>query len=497
MSDSLKDKYPTLAPHQASLVDSILTTSAPKQIYLQAAAGTGATMAVCNAIAIGMEAGRFNRVLFFGRRAMLDHAKLTIEDLSNGSPCFTLDGRSLKYLAAEADADSSIWPKRGVFLTSVPFACRAATDYGILDVAWDLIVFDEEVRPNVPADQRQFVETLTQVGATISVFVSRFDASVQRKLFQDNDADVIEVTWQPEQFQNWSGKRLTRPSVQWNVVEYEMSESETAFIDHFYSCRSAIDDIANSSAGEGRFMNFELLIHRATSSIYSLERALMDAQKLIYNLRNAKAHGRGSGTLQQSLFDDEDFDPVATQMDLFSESNSAEEIANLESVIEGIDMMLHDLERIETDEKLAALLRLLPSIESKHVVVMTRYSATLEFLETAVEQEGMDLFTISGRSAIEERQAHFTSFCENGGLLIMTDAAMKGLEFPPTTAVIHYDLPLSPEMMFVRSARFRPYGESATIQMYAIVERNTPLSRVWRKMLSLAMELKEGSPDGA
>jgi superfamily II DNA/RNA helicase len=77
--------------------------------------------------------------------------------------------------------------------------------------------------------------------------------------------------------------------------------------------------------------------------------------------------------------------------------------------------------------------------------------------------------------------------------MLATDVALKGFELPAVSAVIHYDLPMNPDRMYLRLSRFQRVGRSGEIRMYALVESNSVTGRLWEKQLALATDFDSGT----
>jgi superfamily II DNA/RNA helicase len=75
----------------------------------------------------------------------------------------------------------------------------------------------------------------------------------------------------------------------------------------------------------------------------------------------------------------------------------------------------------------------------------------------------------------ERRRETISRFEVEGGLLITTTTALKGLELNYVEAAIHYDLPMSPKEFYVRESRYHRYGRDLPCTVYFLEDESRAL----------------------
>jgi hypothetical protein len=482
MNNINKEQQPVLAPYQASFVEGVLSAAPPAKFVVSAFPGAGVSFTLIRSIAVGIKQKRFRKVLYIGVKPMLELSQLHIVRDNPDCKCMIVNGRNIKELASVTSSKSSAWPDEGVCLTDLKFASRTGVDFGILRSEWDLVVVDCEPESSADEDQNAFLQDLTKLDGAVIVFARRSASSGTRNLVDNNPGGFIQVDWSVKKVRGLIGPQFELPTVKWTIVPYEMSDSELEFLELLFGARRGIVELSSRLKSK-HAITFDLLLQRAMSSLYSLERLLMDSLGHFRKLRNAIAHNRWAGPVQLNLFEEEDYATPVTQMELFSDTADLDDIADIEVAIANIELALRKLETLEGDEKIAKFVELLRSVNSKHVVIITRYSSTLDLLETALEQNGIPAISISAKLPSEDAFSKVSSFCQNGGILVSTDASMQGFEFPSPSTVIHYDIPWTPNALAMRINRFQRYGKAGEIEMFAIVESNSPMASKWQELL--------------
>jgi superfamily II DNA or RNA helicase len=487
MNEQLKDKFPGLAPFQAEFVEQVLDTVAPAILTLQGPAGSGVTTTLCHAAAFGIAMGRFRRVLYVAPRGLIYQVRDTTERADGPVPCYVVDKKQLREFQSSAEVDESIWPTQGVFLVSPEFASRDEQVGVFREAEWDLVVIDEAERfANRRGAKHEFLSLLLQQETGLLVLGNRIRSRRFEDLIVLLPDQANHVIWNPDQLQNWEGEALPSPSIVWTTVKYEMNEREAAFYDQL---EDATRSIYESML---RRLPFSpgLFLHRAMSCLYSVEDVLMEQRHRLRRQRNELAHGAGLTPRQPTLFD---IEPEEQQLSLFADELNEESIAELNAAIEKIESLLNSLEDLDTDSKFEATMVLLDSIDASHVLIISQYDSTLAYLETELEDARPGCLSASGRLQPKELEERLRQFNSQGGLMLATDVALKGFELPAVSAVIHYDLPMNPDRMYLRLSRFQRVGRSGEIRMYALVESNSVTGRLWEKQLALATDFDSGT----
>ncbi|MCB1092250.1 MAG: hypothetical protein KDL87_12010, partial [Verrucomicrobiae bacterium] len=114
--------------------------------------------------------------------------------------------------------------------------------------------------------------------------------------------------------------------------------------------------------------------------------------------------------------------------------NRPEEAFELpEDCLELIHEILWRLDDLGDDPKLAALLHQLQGLrerprETGHIVILTSYLATLDYLACALEDVVPGIFRLSGELSADDRKRVLHAFEEKGGCLICTHAFLDAIQ---------------------------------------------------------------------
>ena len=101
----------------------------------------------------------------------------------------------------------------------------------------------------------------------------------------------------------------------------------------------------------------------------------------------------------------------------------------------------------------------------------------------------MHPITLTGHISADEIESRLSHYRSRGGLLLASDAGLRGFEFPDIDVVLHYDLPWSPDRLHFRIARFNRIEQQGVVRMIGLVEENAVTAKLWDKMLSIAVDL--------
>jgi hypothetical protein len=134
-----------------------------------------------------------------------------------------------------------------------------------------------------------------------------------------------------------------------------------------------------------------------------------------------------------------------------------------------IESLLLQLEQLRVDSRLDCFKFLVEELierKVRHIVAMCEYRTTLDYLAAAVEKFDPPNFRLHSELTDEQRLNIISRFEAEGGLLIITGAASKGVSLCFVGAVIHYDLPVSPMAFYVRESRYNRYGRMQPCTVY-------------------------------
>ena len=151
--------------------------------------------------------------------------------------------------------------------------------------------------------------------------------------------------------------------------------------------------------------------------------------------------------------------------------------ANLHHVLPNIR---YHFIKVLQPEKPEELLRVLDSripIDNK-VLVFANTSSTCNWLSKYLSGKGISHVKFSGKTPPEERQKILNEFkSKDNGIIVSTDLASRGLDFPDLCHVINYDCPLNTTDFIHRAGRTgRARAEYAgTPVVYTLLSRNWEL----------------------
>lgn len=482
----LRDKG--LLPIQTEFGVKLLSTESARVQILNGPPGAGATHTTVATIAEGIESGLLERVLIVAPRDLGFEAVRRLHDSAAEVPTYSVDKESLVEFEAKAGSDSDVWPRRGVFVTSLDFAKQNRVVKYFTDCNWDMVFFDE-AQLLTPGTARGDLLRKTIGGpAKRIVLVDRLGAFHHTDdLLPGFSDDLIEVTtWQLPDLKTWDGKDIVRPQIDWQILQYDMNEGEAAFYEALATTAKQIDTAIGANS-----LFFQALMNRATSCLYSVERALMDQRSRIVHRRNELVHGVDRRYDQLLLFEDEDDGTI--QPDTFGDPS--QQVEQYEATIRQIDDTLAQLEELETDSKADELLRLLHALGEASVCILSQYESTVAYLESRLADEPpFRPNVLSGSVPSGELRERHAMIRSGPGLMLATDAILKGIDFP-ADVVVHYDLPLKPALLYVRVTRVSGPGRSGVVRMIGLVERNAVTGRLWEKLLERAQAMGVEDPN--
>eukprot|EP00795_Rhopilema_esculentum_P001344 gene1344-15744_t len=146
-------------------------------------------------------------------------------------------------------------------------------------------------------------------------------------------------------------------------------------------------------------------------------------------------------------------------------------------------------------DKPSQLIKLLCSriTKEKKSVIFVNSSSTCNWLSKYLEQNSIRHVKLTGKDKPDERHKVFQDLRAGGSeVLLCTDIASRGLDFPDLFYVINYDCPLNPTDFIHRAGR----TGRARAEYFGVPEVYTFLSKNWevmlaRKIQSAALSKKE------
>jgi ATP-dependent RNA helicase RhlE len=145
------------------------------------------------------------------------------------------------------------------------------------------------------------------------------------------------------------------------------------------------------------------------------------------------------------------------------------ETARRNATSENITQLLYQLDR--SDQKRAAVVRLVKSLELSSVIVFTNTKIGAGRLARELIREGISADAIHGDKSQMERLAVLEKFKKGEvAVLVATDVAARGLDIAELPAVINFDVPYSPEDYVHRIGRTGRAGASGQAIMLMTAE---------------------------
>jgi SNF2 family DNA or RNA helicase len=231
-----------------------------------------------------------------------------------------------------------------------------------------------------------------------------------------------------------------------------------------------ISSTYNNAAKERRSaVGFVMTIYRRrlASSFYSLTNTL---KKRLEALKPGPGSPIDPARIEEDLSDDElqaEIMDVEAAQELEAEALTAEEVGDLESLMDSI-------ERLPTDTKAKALLQAINEVCTdgySQAMVFTQYTDTMDFLrEFLVKQSPLRVMCFSGRGGeVLSTDGRWTPVTRDeikhrfqeawADILVCTDAAAEGLNFQFCGALINYDMPWNPMKVEQRIGRIDRMGQ--------------------------------------
>ena len=452
---------------QATFIASFLETDSTPFHLLTAPPGTGKTYASV-AIAAELVARRAKRMLALPPASLCEEWSERLRDAQSEIPVLLVTRQVFREMEAALPIGQSPWNAENIYVISQDLAKQSDLAKGLSAAEWDLVIVDEAHRFAAPQRaallnkliSSDLVRRLLLLSATPLPALEPWlrpspDQQVQFR------APLVVTNWYGE-LKNWDGSTVERPRVELSVFSYTRNADEVRCLLRFLGSKKDLE-----TASDGNQFLIQLLTQRASSSLFAFEQSL---QRLGHTLRSAI---EGDSVL-----------PAKASTVLPEMSSTSEEVG---STVEErrcewidkpaglaiVDQCLSELEMISTDEKLNALRRLIRLIVDAEcngnpkICVISMYADTVLYLHTAIDDCGLPLFKMTGASSYTERQDTVELFLHEGGLILSTDGALKGIKMPQVPHVVYYDLPSNPLALEYRQGRFNRFGRNSPLTMYA------------------------------
>jgi superfamily II DNA/RNA helicase len=126
-------------------------------------------------------------------------------------------------------------------------------------------------------------------------------------------------------------------------------------------------------------------------------------------------------------------------------------------------------------DKLQLLFELICHLQNKATLVFCNHRDAVERISALLQEKGLAHGVFHGGMEQEDRERALIKF-RNGShrMLITTDLASRGLDIPEIEAVIHYQLPLTPEIFTHRNGRTARMNAEGTAYLLLAADDHLP-----------------------
>jgi ATP-dependent RNA helicase RhlE len=156
-----------------------------------------------------------------------------------------------------------------------------------------------------------------------------------------------------------------------------------------------------------------------------------------------------------------------------------------------VDTVQHAVYALEQDQKVAALMALLPQAKGEKVLVFTRTKHRAKRLSIQLSKAGLAATSLQGNLSQNARQAAMDGF-RSGRVKVMvaTDIAARGIDVTHVSHVINFDMPDTPEAYTHRIGRTgRMYNVGTALSF--VTADDLPMLRAIEKNIGRRIERRQ------
>jgi superfamily II DNA or RNA helicase len=442
---------------QAAFAASVLEIDPPAYYLLEGMPGTGKKH-VGVVITTELVARGARRVLVLPPASLCEGWKGSLEIAHIGLPVTFVTRRVFRELEDGLKASESPWNSDGIYVVGQDLAKGADFAGGLAAIQWDLVVVDEAHRFVAPLRAALLDRMITAgvVGRLLLLSPTPISISDQTVRLPS----PLTVTSWFGVLNDWDGVDVNRLKLQIQAIPYSRCAEEVKCWSQVLSSMSELE-----AASGGNKLLSKLLTLRASSSLFAFEQSLRRLGNTLGTTNDSAGLDLGKSPAIQSETDS------APDESGLADADSRFKWADMPAGLAIIDRWLEALESIGTDEKLNALRSLIRTVADTEVdgvpriCVLSKYSDTVSYLHTALEDVGVTTYKVSGTSSFTERQATIERFLHEGGLILGTDASFRGVAIPQVTHVVHYDVPTNPLVLAYRHGRFDRFGRMRPLEV--------------------------------
>lgn len=428
-------------PHQAAFIERFFAAPTVRVHLLQSDAGLGKSLTVAHLIRRLLEVHPNARILVLLPKALLMQMRSVLSSI--GVNANVVDRFRYRELQDAVRPDDTVWRAGGVFLLSVDFARQEDIADNLATVAWTLLVVPEAHL--LRGRREQVVRRIVASSPDLQMVLATVTGIDEISTF---GIEPVAVTrWNRSQVVDHAGRRLCeQPPTHLQFIEFEEETPERQI-------RETVEEIVDQLGGETRSIFQGSIIRESlASSPAALEGCLC-------RLRNRLAHDFWEPV---DDVEDEDENDALDLPGIASERPSC--------LLAAVNNCLAELESLTVDSKLNAFVGWLTTMQRKdlgltRICVVTEYLATLFYLQTRLNETGLEPLVVSGAMSFDDRARNVDTFRRDGGILLATSSTMEGFDLPQVETLILYDLPRSTLRLTQLYGRFQRFGRKTPLRL--------------------------------
>jgi len=425
------DRSTRMAELRADFVQQFEKPRSPRRQLLVAPPGAGKTSTAIEVIAHRASIFRNNRVLAVLPEDLTAQFAYRCRRAQPVTPVELVDSARFRELESETRAGVPRWPTSIIAVFSHEQLSRPEVAEGVLQTRWDLLLVDE-------------VQDLNGRAATV----------VGKLVKTERTGHCLLLASAPIQTTNLpGGLRVSLAKglkvTDWSVVastwgQGDRHELPIGLSAEEHNVLEQLRDLTDL-LGPGKIGRAErrVLLMCANSSFYALEEAVRSLRQQLVSPkpRIVTPEGQVEGERLR----------VRQPLDISFRGSDRKRALGL------IDRILDALDELPVDTKLTTTAELVLKIlgEEKwwRIIVFTSFGHTASYLESSLAELGIEVGKLTQSMLPEDSAVAVERFLTNGGVLVVTDAAIKGVQFGTARAAIHYDQPDSDAGLAVRMSR--------------------------------------------
>lgn len=457
-----------LFPHQSALVDVVFSPQSKRIVLLRGDVGLGksaALLAVVDRLRQGQPGARALVIVLAGLRPRF------LDGLQDaGIPALILDRYRFRELL-DSTAGVDLWPSGTVIIVSQEFTRQPDIQNSLTETRWDLVIADE-----AHCIKGMRARALQRIAASAGrIVLATLPGLEPPEGFPADGATIVE--WRRDQLVDRDGKPLDAPP---RPLLHEVSFSQSPAESNLFE---TVRDLCRTFDPEKPSEVFiaKSLLRTVQSSPAAIETAL---RRLVERLQGKGDLGEPLDWQEEEVLEEGSAGPI---------DRSGPEAAS-EYAIRAIQL----IEGLVSDSKLSTFSKLLDQVSQsrgtpRRIWVLTQYVATLYYLAAEIEGQGMAYRLLHGGTDVDERSRSLQQFSATGGILVTT-AALQGVELPPITDLVLYDIPANKTALYLVLSRIDKFQRTDQLNVHVLVptrEDSRP-----SEPLALLREMLSGDQDG-